>query len=108
MHRIVGRRSSAGAALFIAKGDANPHLDGILEPQEVLGRVEQIYRGSRRIEFHSPGKRALGFLIAGISRYSGLWFLLVHVRGGVKRRSRHLLEALRPSGALADHNVSRV
>lgn len=100
VHRIVSL-VSANETSFVAKGDANPQLDGALEPQEILGRVEGIFRRGRRIKFHSRQKRVLALLIAQISRHSRLWFALVRVHGIAVRPARRLLWALRPSRAAA-------
>src|SRR6266436_8225020 len=44
VHRIVKKQGSLEAAQLLSKGDAHPTTDGILEEQELLGRVVRIYR----------------------------------------------------------------
>lgn len=101
VHRIVERRTRDGRLFLVAKGDANPHPDGVIAPSEILGRVERIYRGGRRIEFHSRRTRALSFLIAQVSRESGFWFALVNAHRIAAGPARRLLRTIRLSQAPA-------
>ena len=100
VHRIVEKRGLRRGARFLAKGDANPHDDGIIGQEEILGRVVNLYRGNRLIDFDSPGQLMLGLLIAQFSRSSSLGYLLTRVASGVARPARRLLHVLAPSSAL--------
>jgi signal peptidase I len=100
VHRIVEKRGLRRGARFLAKGDANPHADGIIGQEEILGRVVNLYRGNRLIDLDSPGQLMLGLLIAQFSRSSSLGYLLTRVASGVARPARRLLHVLAPSSAL--------
>lgn len=99
VHRKVERFTWSGQNFIVTKGDANPHADGVIAMSEILARVERIYRGGRRIEFDSPGKRALGALIARISCRTRFWAGLVDARSIAIRPARRLLRTLRFSRA---------
>src|SRR2546430_4081868 len=43
VHRIVEKRGSLNAAQLLSKGDAHPMSDGVVQEQELLGRVMRIY-----------------------------------------------------------------
>jgi signal peptidase I len=101
VHRIVERRIRNGQSFLVTKGDANPHADGVIVPSEILGRVERIYRGDRRIDFHSREKRALGVLIARVSSRTRFWSALAQAYRITIRPARRLLGTLRLSRATA-------
>jgi signal peptidase I len=101
VHRIIEKRGEAGAAQFRAKGDAHPTCDGLLEQQELLGRVVRIYRGGRRIDLDTPRQLALGMLISQLSLRSRFWYPLARLAAIVTRPARRLLQAMQPSGAPA-------
>src|SRR5437762_2830473 len=60
VHRIVEKRGSLNAAQLLSKGDAHPTSDGVVQEQELLGRVMRIYRNGRRIDLDAPRQLALG------------------------------------------------
>lgn len=97
VHRIVERRTRDGRNIFVTKGDSNPHFDGEISQSEILGRVERIYRGGRRIEFHSHERRTLNVLIARVSRKTSIWAALVLAHRIAIRPARRLLLTLRSS-----------
>jgi signal peptidase I len=101
VHRKVQRFTWDGRVFLVTKGDANPHADGFIVPSEILGRVERIYRGRRRIEFHSRESRTLNVLIARISRRTRVWFALAKVHRIATHPARRLLQTLRFSRATA-------
>lgn len=101
VHRNVEWFTWGGRNFFVTKGDANLHADGVIALPEILGRVERIYRGRRRIEFRSPKKRALGVLIARISSRTRFWAALVDAHRIAIRPARRLLRTLRFSRATA-------
>lgn len=90
VHRIIEKSGAPGAAQFRAKGDAHPTCDGLIEQQELLGRVVRIYRGGRRIELDAPGQIALGLLISQLSLRSRFWYPLVRLAAIVTRPLRRL------------------
>lgn len=99
VHRIVEKRGSWQGRQFCAKGDAHPHSDGRLQPDELLGRVVYLYRGWRRIDLEAPGQLALGVLISQLSLYSRLWYPLARCAGIAMRPVRRVLNDCRVSGA---------
>jgi len=101
VHRKVERFTWGGRNFIVTKGDANSHADGIIVPSQILGRVERIYRGRRRIEFQSLEKRTLSMLIARVSRRTRFWAALVDARSMAIRPARRLLRTLRLSRAAA-------
>jgi hypothetical protein len=101
VHRIIEKRGARGAAQFRAKGDAHPTCDGLVEQQELLGRVVRIYRRGRRIDLDAPGQLALGLLISQLSLRSRFWYPLARFVAIVTRPARRLLHAMQPSGELA-------
>src|SRR6266403_537064 len=44
VHRIVKKRGSLNASQLFSKGDAHPTSDGVVQEQELLGRVMRIYQ----------------------------------------------------------------
>jgi len=101
VHRIVEKRGWRGGARFLAKGDANPHADGVIGQEEILGRVVNLYRGTRLIDLDSPGQLMLGLLIAQFSRRCSLGYLLTRLASGLARPARRVLHVLAPSSALS-------
>ncbi len=74
VHRLVERHDALGEAQFMAKGDAHPEPDGMVDGEQVLGRVVRIYRGNREIDLDSPRQLALARMILGLSRQSAYWY----------------------------------
>jgi signal peptidase I len=101
VHRIIEKSGAVGAAQFRAKGDAHPTCDGLVEQQELLGRVVRIYRGGRRIDLDTPGQIALGMLISQLSLRSRFWYPLARLAAIITRPVWRLLHAMQPSGELA-------
>ena len=101
VHRIIEKRGAAGAAQFRAKGDAHPTCDGLVEQQELLGRVVRLYRRGRRIDLDAPGQLALGLLISQLSLRSRFWYPLARLAAIVTRPVRRLLHAMQPPAELA-------
>jgi signal peptidase I len=101
VHRKVERFTWDRRTFFVTKGDANPHADGVIVPSEILGRLERIYRGGRRIEFDSRESRALNVLIARVSSRTRFWSALVHAHRVAIRPARRLLRTLRFSPAIS-------
>ncbi len=101
VHRNVESFTWGGRKFIVTKGDANPHADGVIAMSEILGRVERIYRGGRRIEFHSREKRAMGVLIARISSRTRFWAALVDARSIGIRPARRLLRTFQLSRTTA-------
>jgi signal peptidase I len=101
VHRIIEKRGARGAAQFRAKGDAHPTCDGMVEQQELLGRVARIYRRGRRIDLDAPWQIALGLLISQLSLWSRFWYPLVRLAAIATRPARRLLHAMQPSGEFA-------
>ena len=99
VHRIVKKQGSLEAAQFLAKGDAHPTHDGIVEEQELLGRVMRIYRQGRRIDLDAPGQLALGLFISQLSLYSRFWYPLARFAAIATRPARRLLHVLYISSA---------
>ncbi len=95
VHRNVEWFTWGGRNFIVTKGDANPRADGVIAMSEILGRVERIYRGGRRIEFDSHRRRALGALIARVSCGTQFWTALVDAHRIAIRPARRLLRSLR-------------
>jgi signal peptidase I len=101
VHRIIEKGGSLDAAEFRAKGDAHPTCDGVVEQQELLGRVVWLYRSGRRINLDAPCQIALGLLISQLSLRSRFWYPLARLAAIVTRPVRRLLQAPQPTGELA-------
>src|SRR3979411_442815 len=99
VHRIVKKQGSLEAAQLLSKGDAHPTTDGILEEQELLGRVVRIYRNGRRIDLDAPGQLALGLFISQLSLHSRFWYPVARFVTIVTRPARRLLHALHVSAS---------
>jgi SOS-response transcriptional repressor LexA len=99
VHRIVKKQGSVEAAQLLSKGDAHPTTDGILEEQELLGRVVRIYRNGRRIDLDAPGQLALGLFISQLSLHSRFWYPTARLVALAARPARRLLHALHISVA---------
>lgn len=100
VHRIIEKGGAMDAAAFRAKGDAHPTCDGMVEQQELLGRVVRLYRRGRRIDLDAPVQLALGLLISQLSLRSRFWYPLARLAAIVTRPMRRLLHGLQPSGDL--------
>jgi hypothetical protein len=101
VHRIIEKGGSLGAAEFRTKGDAHPTCYGVVEHQELLGRVVRLHRSGRRIDLDSPRQLALGLLISQLSLRSRFWYPLARLAAIVTRPLRRLLHALQLSGTPA-------
>jgi signal peptidase I len=99
VHRIVKKQGSLEAAQLLSKGDAHPTHDGIVEEQELLGRVVRIYRQGRRIDLDAPGQLALGLFISQLSLYSRFWYPLARLVAIATRPARRLMHVLHISSA---------
>jgi signal peptidase I len=94
VHRIVEKRESLDASELLSKGDAHPTPDGIVNEEDLLGRVVRLYRNGRRINLDVPGQLALGLFISQVSLYSRYWYPLVKFGAMVTRPARRVLHAL--------------
>lgn len=74
VHRLVEKRGTLRQAEFLAKGDAHPAPDGVINDQLILGRVICVYRGKKRIDLDSPRQLALGLVVSQLSRNSEYWY----------------------------------
>ena len=74
VHRLVEKQGTLREARFLAKGDAHPGPDGIVDRDLVLGRVVRIYRGKKQIDMDSPIQLALGLIVSQLSRKSAYWY----------------------------------
>jgi signal peptidase I len=101
VHRIIEKGGSLDAAEFRAKGDAHPTCDGVVEHQELLGRVVRLYRSGRRIDLDAPCQIVLALLISQLSLRSQFWYPLARLAAIVTRPVRRLLQAPQPTGELA-------
>ncbi len=99
VHRIVEKRGSLNAAQLFSKGDAHPASDGVVEEQELLGRVMRIYRNGRRIDLDAPRQLALGLFISQLSLHSRFWYPFAKFAAAVTRPARRLMNALHISNA---------
>ena len=97
VHRVIEKSDSPDATEFRAKGDAHPTCDGIVEQQELLGRVVRLYRRGRRINLEAPGQLALGRLISKFSLGSRFWYPLARLAAIATRPVRRVLQVLQPS-----------
>jgi signal peptidase I len=100
VHRIIEKGGAMDALAFRTKGDAHPTCDGMVEQQDLLGRVVRLYRRGRRIDLDAPGQMALALLISQLSLRSRFWYPLARLAAIVTRPMRRLLHALQPSGEL--------
>src|SRR5258707_4465025 len=94
VHRIVEKRGSLNASQLFSKGDAHPTSDGVVQEQELLGRVMRIYRNGRRIDLDAPRQLALGLFISQLSLHSRFWYPLAKLAAIVTRPVRRRINAL--------------
>jgi hypothetical protein len=99
VHRIVEKRGSLDAAQLFSKGDAHPTSDGMVQEEELLGRVVRIYRHGRRIDLDAPRQLALGLFISQLSLHSRFWYPLAKFVAVVTRPVRRMMNALHISSA---------
>src|SRR5260370_15366200 len=85
VHRIVEKRGPLNAAQLLSKGDTHPTSDGVVQEQELLGRVMRIYRNGRRIVLDAPGQLSLALFLAQLSLYSRFWYPLAKFPAVVTR-----------------------
>jgi len=77
----------------------HPTSDGVVQEQELLGRVMRIYRGGRRIDLDAPRQLALGLFISQLSLHSRFWYPLAKFAAVVTRPVRRMMNALHASNA---------
>lgn len=99
VHRIVQKSGSLDATQLFSKGDAHPTSDGVVQEQELLGRVVRIYRHGRRIDLDAPRQLALGLFISQLSLHSRFWYPLARFAAVATRPLRRLISALYVSDA---------
>ena len=99
VHRVVEKRGSLDTAEFLLKGDAHPTSDGLVQQQELLGRVVRIYRRGERIDLDAPRQLALGVFISQLSLHSRFWYPLAKFVAKVTRPVRRMMHALNVSDA---------
>ncbi len=66
-HRVIRKRRSGSEQLLVTKGDALLHSDAPISNVELLGCVEQIYRGRREIDLTNRSQMALGKILSYLS-----------------------------------------
>ncbi len=69
-HRVIEKRKEEKGIVLVAKGDAVPHPDGLVYPDQVLGRVVMVERSGRNIRFDKGLHRLVGVLYARASPFS--------------------------------------
>src|SRR5260370_8061750 len=94
VRRIVEERGPLNAAQLLSKGDTHPTSDGVVQEQELLGRVMRIYRNGRRIDLDAPGQLALGLFISQLSLYSRFWYPLAKFAAVLTPPARPLITFL--------------
>lgn len=77
-HRIVGKKAEEGKTFFLEKGD-NCFAGGRISADQVIGRVSQIYRGSRKID--PFGKRSALYNV-----FAAYFFRGVRGAAGIKKK----------------------
>ena len=99
VHRIIEKRGSMNDAQLFSKGDAHPTSDGVVQEQELLGRVVRIYRKGQRIDLDAPRQLALGLFISQLSLHSRFWYPLARFAAVITRPMRRLIHAVHASSA---------
>jgi len=99
VHRIVEKRGPLDASQLFSKGDAHPTSDGLVQEQELLGRVVRIYRNGRRLDLDAPRQLALGLFISQLSLYSRFWYPVAKFLAVITRPVRRVMSALHVSSA---------
>lgn len=97
VHRLVEKRGTLRDAEFLAKGDAHPGPDGVVDDELILGRVICIYRGDKRIDLDSPRWLALGLMVSQLSRKSAYWYPLARIAALVALAVRRFFDFTRAS-----------
>ncbi len=106
IHRVVARRPGG----WLIRGDACPHADGVVTGSAVLGRVQRVERGGRRVRAGAEAGLFGGAMVAVLSRRSvlaravGLWR---HARGAVSAAARRL-QSWRPYRVVGRRHAPRV
>jgi signal peptidase I len=100
VHRVIAKKQFAGSLQVLAKGDAHPHPDAAVAPDEFLGRVVRIHRRRRRVDLDAPSQLLLGILIARISACSHRWYPAARLAARAILPLRRALSALRAASAV--------
>ncbi|MGH8700369.1 MAG: S24/S26 family peptidase [Burkholderiales bacterium] len=100
LHRVIKKKERVGSLLVLVKGDAHPHPDAAVEPEELLGRVVRMYRGRRRVDLDAPAQLLLGILIARVSACSHRWYPAARLAARVILPFRRALSAFFAASAL--------
>ena len=95
VHRLIEKRGTLREARFLAKGDAHPGPDGIVDRDLVLGRVVRIYRGKKQIDLDSPIQLALGLIVSQLSRNSAYWYPVARAAAVAAQAAWRMLSSLR-------------
>lgn len=96
VHRLVEKHGTREEARFLAKGDAHPRPDGMVDRDLVLGRVARIYRNDKTIDLDSPLQLKLGLIISQLSRKSAYWYPIARATAvAVQSARRMILSAFR-------------
>lgn len=95
VHRLVEKHGTLREARFLAKGDAHPGADGMVDRDLVLGRVIRIYRGDKQIDLDSPRQLALGLIVSQLSRKSAYWYPMARAAGVAAQSARRLFSSVR-------------
>lgn len=82
IHRVLGTR---GDSLFLVKGDNSRKIDGLVPMQNILGYVEKIERGGKRVRLGLGRERTL---IAFFSRTDLLMICSIPIRKLIRSVAR--------------------
>ena len=102
VHRLVEKQGTLREARFLAKGDAHPGPDGIVDRDLVLGRVVRIYRGKKQIDLDSPIQLALGLIVSQLSRKSAYWYPVARAAAVAAQSAWRVLSSLRAPENVAE------
>lgn len=100
VHRLVEKHGAPGDARFLAKGDAHPGPDGMVDRELVLGRVVRLYRGDKQIDLDSSRQLALGLMISRLSRKSAYWYPVARAVALATQSLRRIFSSLRTPGSV--------
>ena len=83
-HRVIRVRSESGRVALVIRGDALACPDGLISPEQVLGRVVALERGGRHIGLDAGLQRLVSALWVGLSPLSRwLYRTLAALKRGV-------------------------
>ncbi|MBW2123392.1 MAG: hypothetical protein JRH07_16340, partial [Deltaproteobacteria bacterium] len=82
LHRLMRKDAVNGKSVLFTKGDALVCLDGPIRPEQVLGKVTAIKKGSWTLDLNRPWGEVINLVFALFQRWAvSRWMIYLGRRG---------------------------